>query len=124
MAEKRNKGKTKERENPVQKMDGNSYSPQQELLELLRTKSPEVFTEGKVDVRRLRQTLGEEVASDGESYGLSWAGKSDFLRHIKEPTTATLRPQRKEGNKSLNPNFNLICELCVLCVRLLLSHLK
>jgi len=79
------------------KMDGNSYNPQQELLELLKTKCPGIFAEGRIDCKKLRQTLGEEVSEEGERYGLSWAGKSDCFRHIQEPTTATLTPVREES---------------------------
>jgi adenine-specific DNA-methyltransferase len=91
------RSKLKELKSLVQKMDGNSYNPQAELLELLKSKCPEAFTEGKIDPKKLRQTLGEEVSEEGERYGLSWAGKSDCFRHIQEPTTATLKPIKKES---------------------------
>jgi hypothetical protein len=97
MAERRKPSKLKERKNPVQKMDGNSYNPQQELLDLVKSKCPQVFTEGKIDPKKLRQTLGEEVSDEGERYGLSWAGKTECFRHIQEITTATLKPLRSES---------------------------
>jgi adenine-specific DNA-methyltransferase len=97
MAEPSKRSKLKELKSLVQKMDGNSYNPQAELLELLKSKCPEAFTEGKIDPKKLRQTLGEEVSEEGERYGLSWAGKSDCFRHIQEPTTATLKPIKKES---------------------------
>lgn len=81
----------------VERMDGKSYNPQGEILEVLREKCPEVFTEGKIDGEKLKKTLGEEGAGDGERYGLSWAGKTDGFRHIQEATTATLRPVREES---------------------------
>ncbi len=79
------------------KMDGTSYSPQQELFELLQARFPDVFTEGKIDPIRLKRSLGEQVNVDSERYGLNWAGKSDCYRHIQESTTATLKPVRKES---------------------------
>jgi len=79
------------------RLDPNSLTPQTELLELLKEKCPEVFTEGKVDAEKLRQSLGDEVETGRERYGLSWAGKSDCFRHIQEPTTATLVPAREES---------------------------
>ena len=97
MAKPSKRSKLKELKSLVQKMDGNSYNPQAELLELLKSKCPEAFTEGKIDPKKLRQTLGEEVSEEGERYGLSWAGKSDCFRHIQEPTTATLKPIKKES---------------------------
>jgi adenine-specific DNA-methyltransferase len=97
MADPSKRSKLKELKSLVQKMDGNSYNPQAELLELLKSKCPEAFTEGKIDPKKLRQTLGAEVSEEGERYGLSWAGKSDCFRHIQEPTTATLKPIKKES---------------------------
>jgi len=97
MAKPSKRSKLKELKSLVQKMDGNSYNPQAEFLELLKSKCPEAFTEGKIDPKKLRQTLGEEVSEEGERYGLSWAGKSDCFRHIQEPTTATLKPIKKES---------------------------
>lgn len=81
----------------TQRIDGMSYNPQEEMLELLKSRCPEVFTEGKIDHNKLRQNMGEEVSEEGERYGLSWAGKSDCFRHIQEQTTATLKPVRKES---------------------------
>lgn len=97
MAKRNKQSKSKELKSPVQKMNGNSYNPQAELLELLKSKCPEAFTEGKIDCKKLQQTLGGEVSADGERYGLSWAGKADCFRHIQEPTTATLKPVHKES---------------------------
>lgn len=90
----------------VRKISGASLNPQQEIVQLLKKQCPEVFTEGKIDPAKLKATLGEAVAADGERYGLSWAGKSDCFRHIQEPTTATLVPDHKasldfEGTKNI-----------------------
>ena len=97
MAETSKKSKAKQSENQAQKMDGHSYSPQQELLELLKSKCPEVFTEGKIDAGKLKQTLGEELDTNNERYGLTWAGKAECFHHIQETTTATLKPIRNES---------------------------
>jgi len=78
-------------------MDGNSLSPQKELLELLQRQFPEVFTEGKVDPHKLKLSLGEEVTTESERYGLNWAGKSECFRHIQETTTGTLKPVRSQS---------------------------
>lgn len=87
----------KKAEKPVSKMNGNSHSPQRELPAILRSQCPEVFTEGKIDVGKLKQTLGEELDTNNERYGLSWAGKNECFRHIQETTTATLKPCREES---------------------------
>lgn len=78
-------------------MDGNSFDIQQQLLGLLQNQAPQIFTEGKIDPAKLAATLGQDISGDKERYGLSWAGKTDCFKHIQEPTTATLKPLRKES---------------------------
>src|SRR5215213_5859730 len=63
----------------------------------LRELFPEVFTEGKVDLDKLKEILGEEAAEGHERYGLSWAGKSEAIRNIQTPSVATLVPDREES---------------------------
>jgi len=79
------------------KMDGKSYLPQADFLAFLKSHYPEAFSEGKIDPQKLKLSFGEIVNDSNERYGLSWAGKSDCFRHIQEPTTATLKPVRKES---------------------------
>jgi adenine-specific DNA-methyltransferase len=79
------------------KMDGNSLSPQKELAQLLKSQFPQIFAEGKVNPDKLKQALGEELDTNNERYGLSWAGKAECFRHIQEMTTATLKPLRSES---------------------------
>jgi len=81
----------------IPKMDGKSLSPQKELGELLRKQFPQVFAEGKVNPDKLKQALGEELDTNNERYGLSWAGKAECFRHIQETTTATLKPIKSES---------------------------
>ena len=97
MAETSRKSRSEKLKNPVRKMTGNSYNPQKELLGLLKSKCPAVFTEGKIDAGKLKQTLGEELDTNNERYGLTWAGKTECFRHIQETTTDTLKPCRKES---------------------------
>jgi len=82
---------------PAKKMDGFSLDVKQQLVEILQKETPQIFTEGKIDPAKLMAALGQEVSGDKERYGLSWAGKNDCFRHIQEPTTATLKPCRKES---------------------------
>lgn len=96
----RNMKKTKKaisKKSKVRKMDGSSLSPQKELLKLLQQRFPEIFAEGKVNGDKLKQSLGEELDTNNERYGLTWAGKSECFRHIQETTTATLKPVKKES---------------------------
>ena len=92
MAKSSKQSSLRKLKNPVQKMDGNSLSPQKELAELLKTQFPQIFAEGKVNPHKLKQALGEELDTNNERYGLTWAGKNECFRHIQETTTATLKP--------------------------------
>lgn len=56
-----------------------------------------MFTEGKIDFEKLRVALGDEVVTDRERYGLSWAGKGEAVRNIQTPSVATLVPDREES---------------------------
>ena len=78
-------------------VNGNSLSPQKELSELLKCRFPQVFVEGKIDGDKLRQSLGEDLDTNNERYGLTWAGKSECFHHIQETTTATLKPVRGQS---------------------------
>ena len=80
-------------------MNGNTHNPQAELLEKLKKDMPEVFAEGKIDFKKLKATLGEEVVADDERYGLSWAGKSECFKKIQETTTNTLKPCKEKSVK-------------------------
>jgi adenine-specific DNA-methyltransferase len=81
----------------VEKMPLTSEDIHSERIARLREDFPEVFTEGKVDFEKLKQALGDEVITDRERYGLSWAGKSEAVRNIQTPSVATLVPDREES---------------------------
>jgi adenine-specific DNA-methyltransferase len=59
-----------------------------QLAELL----PEVIADGKVDVEKFKELLGDDAGDDRERFGLFWPGKKRALRAAQESTTATLKP--------------------------------
>lgn len=79
------------------KITGQSTNPQAELLAKLMQEMPEIFSEGKIDSKKLKATLGEDVLTDQERYGLTWAGKAECFKKIQETTTNTLKPCRDES---------------------------
>lgn len=76
-------------------------------LAQLRGLFPEVFTEGKIDFKRLRDVLGDEVSFNKEHYELSWAGKSEARAQIQKTTSATLIP---DGGRAADGCGNLFIE--------------
>jgi adenine-specific DNA-methyltransferase len=79
------------------KVNGDSLNQQQVLLEMLKNKAPEIFSDGKINTKQLKATLGEDALADADQYGLSWSGKMDCFRAIQESTTNTLKPVREES---------------------------
>lgn len=65
-----------------------------ELLERLQDAAPEAFADGKLDVDKLKELLGEAVESQVERYEFNWAGKRDAIAMLQAPTRATLVPDR------------------------------
>ena len=68
-----------------------------ERLASLKKMFPDFFTDGKLDVPKLRELLGEAVEEETERYRFTWAGKRDAIQLLQTPTRATLTPSRKES---------------------------
>jgi adenine-specific DNA-methyltransferase len=72
-----------------------------ERMQELRRLFPDAFTEGKVDLDKLRLALGQDADDRPERYTFSWAGKKDAIRVLQTPTRATLKPVKSQ---SINPD--------------------
>jgi len=68
-----------------------------EQRDRLKELFPEALTEGRVDLEKLRATLGDLVDERPERYTFTWAGKRDAIRLLQMPTRATLVPCREES---------------------------
>ena len=68
-----------------------------EQVEKLKKMFPEFFTDGKLDVPKLRELLGEAVEEEMERYRFSWAGKRNAINLLQIPTRSTLVPCREES---------------------------
>ena len=80
-----------------------------EMAEQLAELMPEVIADGKIDVDKLRELLGDDVGDDRERFGLFWPGKKRALRPAQEPTTATLMPDF-ENSKDWDTTKNVFIE--------------
>jgi adenine-specific DNA-methyltransferase len=58
----------------------------------LRNLFPEVFVEGKIDLDKLRTTLGASAESGPGRFHFSWAGKNDAVALLQTPSRGTLVP--------------------------------
>jgi len=81
----------------LNKMILTSKNISEEQKTKLKQLFPEVFTEDKIDLDKLKMTLGEEVDTGQERYGMAWPGKADCFKIIQEPSIGTLKPCREES---------------------------
>nr|WP_200260126.1 site-specific DNA-methyltransferase [Corynebacterium antarcticum] len=68
-----------------------------ELARKLAELAPEIISDGKLDLNKLSELLDDDAADGPERFGLNWPGKRDAQRMAQVPTTATLRPDRKNS---------------------------
>ena len=68
-----------------------------ERVSELKRMFPEFFADGKLDVPKLREILGEAMEEEAERYRFTWAGKRDAIQLLQIPTRATLVPCRGES---------------------------
>lgn len=80
-----------------------------ENIATLRALFPAIVTDGQVDFEALRQLLGDEIADEGERYGLNWKGKARARAFALAPSLGTLRPARAES-KEWDTTQNLLIE--------------
>lgn len=78
-------------------------------IEELRKILPEVFEEGKIDLEKLKLTLGEEIDERPERFNFTWAGKNKAIKTVLTQSKATLKPAKDESIK-FDENENLIIE--------------
>ncbi len=70
----------------------------QSQVEKLKELFPEVFTEGsRIDWEKLKLTLGENIDTGKERFGMNWPGKGDCFKTIQVPSIGTLVPERDES---------------------------
>ena len=80
-----------------EKVEQCTPSVMEERLGSLKQMFPEFFVDGKLDVPKLRELLGEAVEEETERYRFTWAGKRDAIQLLQTPTRATLVPCREES---------------------------
>ncbi|MBN2488355.1 MAG: site-specific DNA-methyltransferase [Methanosarcinaceae archaeon] len=84
-------------QNEPEKADLLSMDITEEQKLKLKQLFPHVFNEDKIDFEKLRQTLGGEVDTGRERYGMTWPGKAECMKIIQQPTIATLKPCKEES---------------------------
>lgn len=83
-----------------------------ERLTALKAVIPEAFAEGKLDIAKLREVLGDAVDDRPERYSFSWAGKRDAIRLLQMPSRATLVPAPSESIDFETTGNVFLCSFC------------
>ena len=78
-------------------------------LEYIKAIIPEIFSEGKIDIDKFRQLLGEELLEGEEKFGLFWHGKKEARKIALTPSQATLIPI-KNDSRSWDSTKNIFVE--------------
>ena len=78
-------------------------------IELLKQLFPTIVKEGNIDLNELKALLGENVEEKEEYYRFTWAGKNQARLEANKPTTATLRPNKKDS-KDWDTTNNIFIE--------------
>ena len=65
------------------------------LRNFLAQSYPECLSEGRIDFGVLRHALGDIIDENNERFGLVWPGKAKCMKIIQQPSSATLKPDRK-----------------------------
>ena len=68
-----------------------------EKLASLKQILPECFSEGELDIDKLRLVIGQAPNSEDERYAFSWSGRSETFRNIQSSGKGTLIPDKKES---------------------------
>lgn len=81
----------------MQKLEGKTFNVVQDNIEKLKELFPEVLTENKIDINKLRLVLGENIEQENERYEFNWHGKTEAIQISQKQTTGTLRPSKEES---------------------------
>jgi len=92
-----------------QRTEGSSPDFRSEFASHLASLFPEAIADGKVDIKKIQELLGDDSVDDRERFGLYWPGKKRALRAAQDSTTATLKPDI-ENSKNWNETKNLFIE--------------
>ena len=93
----------------MKKLDGKSLDIKEQNIKQLKELFYEVFSEGKINLEKLQEELGDFVDKENERYNFTWNGKQEAKKIAQTPSTGTLRPCEKES-KNWDTTQNLYIE--------------
>lgn len=83
--------------NTPNKLPLTSENPIEKRIDSLKNIFPEVFPDGKFNIKALTELISPENTDVKERFGLSWPGKNDCMKIIRQSSVGTLLPVRDES---------------------------
>ena len=81
----------------MKKITGQSYNSIRDNIEKLKTLFPEIVSDDKIDLDKLRVLIGDEIDNRQERYEFTWHGKTEAMQLAQMQTTGTLRPNKEKS---------------------------
>ncbi len=81
----------------VEKIKKESENILEENILKLKQIFPNVFSEGKINFKKLEGVLGNNAYSEDEDFSFSWTGKTESLKNTYSQTQGTLIQNKKES---------------------------
>lgn len=91
------------------KLTGESRDIVGDNISKLKELFPEIFSDNKIDFKKLEVILGEHIEDFNNIYSLHWPKKMDAIKESQKQSTGTLRPKIVESKNWENTN-NLYIE--------------
>ena len=91
------------------KLTGESRNIVLDNISKLKEIFPEIVTENKIDFKKLKLVLGENIDDSKEKYSFTWPGKTQAIKESQKQSTGTLRPC-KEESKNWDKTQNIYIE--------------
>lgn len=105
----------------MKKITGHSYNNIRDNIEKLKVLFPEIVSDDKIDLDKLRILIGDQIEDRQERYEFMWPGKTEAMQLAQKQTTGTLRP-KKEKSYQWEQTKNLYIEGDNLEVLRVLQH--
>ena len=87
---------------------GPSHDSPEDALQRLAEAFPQAITDGKVDLERLKQALGEHVETGRERYGLTWPGKAEAIKAATINAATLLGIEKETGTLEVGKSADII----------------
>ena len=79
------------------RLDGKSKDIINENISYFYEICPDIFTEDKIDCKKLKLFLGENIDDSHEMYSFTWPGKIKAIKESQKQSNGTLRPFKDES---------------------------